>query len=553
MLRFPLLAAAVCAAFLPLQAQVSVGGLPYSLRTGEGSREVPLVSAPAFDAAEAALRDAQRDAAGLMPAYSRILPLDAGLATGQWLGLPDGGRVWRLRVKSTGALATELYFSDFNLPATATMHVYTEDGRHVLGGFTAANNIPDGDFATSLLPGDRCVIEYHEPAPVIGQGRFRLTGIGHAYRHVGEVLASGACQVDVNCSEGSAWQEQRDAVVRIGVVIGGWGYWCSGALVNNLAQDCKPYFLTAMHCSVDEGVHSTTANFNQWKFYFNYERSGCGTGATPSNRTVTGCVKLGSSNDNGGDNGSDFLLVEGKTAIPHSYSPYWAGWDASGAGSANGVGIHHPDGDRKKISTYNTALSSTNWSMVPNTHWKVRWAATANGHGVTEVGSSGSALFNSAKRVVGTLTGGSTSCTNLNGFDYYGKMSYHWSSNPGTATMYLKNFLDPANTGTKVMDGSYDPCGQYAGITGPDRTLPHLGVYPNPAMDMAVVELPEGVRGNGRVELRDMAGRLVLQMPLRAEAEVRLPVSAMENGAYVVQVLVQERIMATAALIVAGR
>lgn len=551
MFRFPVLAAFVSVAFLPLQAQISVGGLPYSLRASAGLKDVPVLAAPAFDFAEAAAHDARRGAAGLMPAYARILPLDGGLELGQWLALPDGSRVWRLRVQSAGALATELYFSGFNLPSTATMYVYTEDGRQVLGGFTAANNTSDGDFATSLLPGDGCVIEYHEPAHAIGQGRFRLTGIGHAYRSVEGIAASGPCEVDVNCSEGNDWQEQRDATVRIGVVIGQWSYWCSGALVNNLAQDCKPYFLTAMHCAVDEGVHSTTANFNQWKFYFNYERSGCATGATPSNRTVTGCIKRGSSNDNGGQSGSDFILVEGKTAIPHSYSPYWAGWDASGAGSASGVGVHHPDGDRKKISTYSTALGSTNWNTVPNTHWRVRWVATANGHGVTEVGSSGSALFNSAKRVLGTLTGGTSSCGNINGFDYYGKMSYHWASNPGPVAMQLGKFLDPGNTGTMVMDGSYDPCGMYVGIIGPVAPVERLQVYPNPAQDLVTVVLPEGLRARGRLELRDMAGRLVLQQPLHAEREVRLPVSSMENGAYVVQVHARGQILATAPLIVA--
>ncbi|HOU98416.1 MAG TPA: hypothetical protein PLP65_06180 [Bacteroidales bacterium] len=69
-----------------------------------------------------------------------------------------------------------------------------------------------------------------------------------------------------------------------------------------------------------------------------------------------------------------------------------------------------------------------------NAEWNVLYVATANGHGVVEGGSSGSPLFNQAKRVVGQLSGGNSACTNLSGSNLYGKFWYDWDQTPGGTT-----------------------------------------------------------------------------------------------------------------------
>ncbi|MCB0757293.1 MAG: T9SS type A sorting domain-containing protein [Flavobacteriales bacterium] len=534
---------------LSLSAQISTGGMPYGLRTGLELSPVPSVHGVAFDAVAVAEEDARRAAAGQIPAYSRVLPVHAGLDdAGEWRDLPNGDRLWRLQVISDGALATELYFSDLFMPVNASLYVYSPDGRHVLGGFTAFNNSEDGRFATVLIPGEASVVEYYEPHAVRGEGRVRVASVGHAYRDVDDVAgASDFCEVDVNCSEGANWTEQRDATVRVGIVDGGVGAWCSGALVNNVEQDCKPYFLTAQHC----GDGTSASDFNLWKFYFNYEKSGCGSGSSTSSHSVVGCTKRGASNDGGGDSGSDFLLLEANNAtIPSGYHPYWAGWDASGSGSSGGVCIHHPAGDRKKISTFIGNTSSNTWGGVPNTHWRVGWSATANGHGVTEGGSSGSPLFNSNHRIIGTLTGGGSSCTNTNFPDYFGKVSYHWQSNPGPTSTRLKNWLDPQSTGTLILDGSYDPCGMTVGVAEPMEAPLRMEVHPNPATDGVVVALPEEMKPNGTLEVRDMGGRLVATMSAGSSSTARLDTSPLESGAYLLRLLGDGKLLATAPLIV---
>jgi PKD repeat protein len=88
----------------------------------------------------------------------------------------------------------------------------------------------------------------------------------------------------------------------------------------------------------------------------------------------------------------------------------------------------------------------------------VTWTANANGHGVTEGGSSGSPLFDNSGNIIGTLTGGSSYCTALSAPDQYGKMAFHWANNGTTAIEQLKPWLDPANLNVLVFGGSADPC-----------------------------------------------------------------------------------------------
>jgi PKD repeat protein len=256
-------------------------------------------------------------------------------------------------------------------------------------------------------------------------------------------------------------------VARIYVVEGAQAGWCTGSLINNTAQNCKPYFLTALHC----GINATTANLNQWKFYFRYEAAACTnptSAGTLANYFVTGCLRIADAADGGGNSGSDFLLVKlgnannENTVINNlksaNLNAYWNGWNASTSPSMGGVSIHHPAGDIKKISTFAGNTVSTQWGSATGSHWRVTWTANANGHGVTEGGSSGSPLFDNTGNIIGTLTGGSSYCTALSAPDQYGKMAFHWANNGTTAIEQLKPWLDPANLNVLVFGGSADPC-----------------------------------------------------------------------------------------------
>ncbi|MBL8000725.1 MAG: T9SS type A sorting domain-containing protein [Flavobacteriales bacterium] len=522
-------------------AQISAGGDPYSLRNGLPLEQVPTVQAPAFDTEAIAAEDNRREQEGRLPLYGRVLDLDVDpWNSGEWMELPNGDRIWRVKLISPGALATELFFKDCFIPSGAVMFVWNLDHSEVIGGFTSANNKASGVFGTAQLTGEGCFVEYFEPLAVAGTGSFRITGIGHAYRFVGEEKA-GDCQVDVNCApEGNGQTKQRDGVVRISVKVNGQLGWCTGSLINNLAFDCKPYFLTADHCQRDGSILASTSDLADWRFYFKYQRSGCGTGNASAASSVIGCQRRADSNDLGGTYGSDFCLVEGDDAIPTNYNPYWFGWDANEFNPGSGAKcIHHPAGDEKKISTVNTVQSSTFWNGVNNpyaTHYRVTWSATTNGHGVTEGGSSGSPLYNSSGLIVGTLTGGSSYCNSQqpggqNQPDFYGKMSFHWEHNGGPASDDLKNWLDPNGTGQKICQGSYGPCGTIGMEEQQLAAAPVLA--PNPTNGVVRITLTPDQEVE-RVELHDLSGRLLRSEAVNGRSVLELDLGALRSGLYLV-------------------
>jgi hypothetical protein len=405
---------------------------------------------------------------GELPKFSRSIYTNINLDnSGSWSYLPDGGRVWRVQISSAGALALIPFYNKFYLPQGATLHVYSPDKKEMFGAFTYADNPVSGYYCTGLIHGEECVIEYYEPKEAIGKGQLSINEVGYAYRWIKSLKNNDergfgdadACEVNVNCSEGNLYQDQKRSVVRILVQSSGSQGWCSGAMVNNVRLDCTPYLLSAQHCS--EG---TTANeYSQWVFYFNYEAPTCSNPASQgslASKTVVGCTKKADSNDNGGDTGSDFLLLQLNSQPSANYNVFYSGWNAANTASSSGVSIHHPDADIKKISTYTSAVTSSKWgNAVNNTHWRVVWAATTNGHGVTEPGSSGSPLFNNQGQIVGTLTGGDSYCNTPTSPDLYGKVSYDWTSNGNTSNRQLKPWLDPDNTGITSLGGANFPCG----------------------------------------------------------------------------------------------
>lgn len=476
------------ACFVFAHAQVDQSIQPKSFIYSARLFSVPEQKEFSIDMVNTEELDKRLDRAGHMPRFAHSISVDISLSnSGTWTTLPDGGRVWRIKLSSPGALALIPCFDQFYLPAGATLHVYDLQKDEVIGAFTADNNPENDRYCTGLIHGDACILEYYEPASVKGLGRLHLNELGHAYRMVPPRKStqdfgnSSSCEVNVKCTEGNNWQDQKNAVVRILVKTGTSFGWCSGALVNNANQDCTPYILSADHCYQDDitGVMSTAADLSQWMFYFLFESPTCANPASQGslgNNFMTGCTFKAASLDTGGNSGSDFALLKLNKIPPAAYTPYYAGWSNINTASASGVGIHHPSADIKKISTYTQTLQSMSWAgNVANTHWMILWAATAHGHGVTEGGSSGSPLFDGNKRIIGTLTGGGSDCTTPTQNDYYGKMAYHWTSNGSTPNKRLKDWLDPYNTGIQTLDGTYSPCAASVALDAGVNTIQQGG------------------------------------------------------------------------------
>jgi hypothetical protein len=429
-------------------AQLSHGGRPLSFyRQGQLSLPVPVtLQQPSL--ANVRREDSLNDRTG-MP-YRCAISVTANLNTtnaGQWQTLDDGSLLWRLRVHVPGALALTGYYDAFYLPEGTSFYLYNPERTKTIGAFTADNNQANGLFATELIPGDDIILEYHQPAGITERAFISLSELAYTYRGIAvsnkstrEFGDSGNCEVNVNCSEGDNWEDEKQGVVRIFTKIGASSYWCSGSLLNNVRNDFTPYLLTADHC----GQQATPANLSQWIFYFNYESVDCANPNTePNYNSLVGAEKKASSGYPGEVTGSDFYLVLLKNKVPDSYNPYYNGWSRENTPSTAGVSIHHPQGDIRKISTYITPTTSTSWTAIPNTHWAVKWTATSHGHGVTEGGSSGSPLFNTNHLIMGTLSGGGASCADPNQADFFGKFSYSWDPPASDSSGELACWLDP--------------------------------------------------------------------------------------------------------------
>ncbi|MCB9170677.1 MAG: hypothetical protein H6597_08095 [Flavobacteriales bacterium] len=521
-----------------LIAQIEQGGRPMALSTALSVRGVPIASPTPFDPSMVPDQSTDRSTGPVVPFDALRLEMNVDVTTtGRWDVLKDGSRVCRLRVSSPGAYGLELFFADVDLPVGTSMFVHGGDGERILGAFTRASIHADGTFATDRTRGDACLVEIDVPSwAQDANPHVRIASVGHTYRPYD--VAADPCEVDVVCSpEGDDWMDESDGVVRIRVVENGQIGYCSGSLINNVEQDCTPYILTAFHC----GVGASSSDFPLWKFYFRYQRAQCGSGNAYANKVMTGCTERANSNDGGGQNGSDFLLVELMDEVPGSYGPYWNGWDATGTISGSGVGIHHPNGDEKKISTYTTNLVTTHYSWNgPQSHWLVHWSGTPNGHGVTEGGSSGSPLFDASGHIIGKLTGGSSYCNSVvpggeNQPDYYGKLSYDWTNNPNTSAQKLKAWLDPQSSGTLVLDGSRDPCGIYVGVAERPQALDAAVWTPTPANDRAWIRIPSALTAPERVDLIDPTGRVVPVPSSVLNGTVELELSGVAQGYYAVR------------------
>lgn len=380
---------------------------------------------------------------------------DSLLSKGSWQQAPSGIYVWRLALQVNQAHALNLYFRDFYLHPEDRLYIYNADQTKILGAFSRLNNGPF--LATSYLDSDEIIIELDAPQKYQTLP-FKLELLGNLKNEQSTQTngfgGAGDCEVPVNCPEGANYQKQKRGVARILLLDQGTLYWCTGSLINDVSNDATPYFLTANHCGSD----ASASDYAQWIFYFNFEAPGCSRPTTePSYNALAGASLLASAPTT---TGSDFKLLLLKDTVPLSYKPYYNGWDAIGNGSNSGVDIHHPEGDIKMISTYTTPVVASNYSNSEKNsnglYWKVVWTATEDGHGVTEGGSSGSPLFNSDGLIIGTLTGGSSSCSTPNEPDYFGRFSKSWDTNGTDSTLQLQYWLDRKGSGTLEMPG-FDP------------------------------------------------------------------------------------------------
>lgn len=424
---------------------------PASVRTPLS--EVDLLQLPTLDNKALTAAEMARRGPGIAPRFAETINVELGPEDrGHWETLPNGNLVWRLRISSPGAHSLNLGFSRFVMPEGGSMILYSPDGSKVMGPFTPADNDEHEELWTPILPGDELVVEVQLPAHQRQQLGLQLKSVNHDFLGFSLVM-SGSCNLDVICGAADGWaivDLYRDIIQSVAVIGLNGGTFCTGFLVNNARQDCKPFFMTANHCGINNG------NAASLVVYWNYVNSFCRQPNTPS----SGASGNGSLADfNSGSifraayAASDMTLVELDDPVSQTADAFFAGWNTSSQMPADTViGIHHPSTDEKRISFEFNGLYVGSWGSgsnpVPNGNHLIvaDWDV-----GTTEGGSSGSPLFNARKQVIGQLHGGSAACGN-NAYDSYGWFRTSWEGG-GTPQSRLRDWLDPDQTGITELNG----------------------------------------------------------------------------------------------------
>ncbi len=439
--------------------QLSEGGRPLSLSPGGTSQNlinqqlgnVQVFKSPNTDSL---LNIANRDVGGpYLFATDQVLNLD--IKSKKYIPVEGGGKLWIWRLSFSKALSLNAYFSTFNLGRGAKLFVYSPDGTQILGSFSAVNNQSHGKLSTGLIRGGEMVVEYYESAET-QQSTLVLGAVAYGFRDpFGKLLStdplqvneSSSCNVNVNCNTNSSVQTAKRAVAKILYERSGLWYICSGSLMNNTNLDGKPYFLTAFHCYDGSDV-------NSYIFYFNYESPDCNNPtSTPSSNTLSGATFKSAWS------GSDFALVQINDYPPINYNVFYAGFDATDTTPSSTIGIHHPQGDIKKVSIDNQVPTKSSVTIGSQTSavWNTRFDS-----GTTEGGSSGSPLFSNDYRVIAQLygvgwgySGGYNPCALQSNTQYYGRLGVSWNGN-GSASNRLKDWLSP-NQNTTALNGTDCP------------------------------------------------------------------------------------------------
>lgn len=447
----------------PSSAQISYGGKPWSF-TREASPTPLATNGLSIDMEKVHEEDRTIDFG-----FHRVTaPIQVDFTldnAGHWTVLPNGDRIWRMKVHAEGALSLHAIFEEFWIPKGAKFFVYTEDRSKLLGAYTQDNCLESRLFAHELVKTQTLIYEYNEPAAAKGMGVIRFRSFDYGYRSQKwdeedqkEVIRtygamgfgdSEGCHIPINCDEGDDWQNHKRAVARIFLNSGTGGGWCTGALINNTAEDARPLFLSAFHCQMSGNVNNQLTTF-----YFNYEGAGCNRPSSePSSQTIMGYTDLAKCQ------GSDFWLMELSQNLPASYQPYYLGWDRQGltssSSTSNGVGIHHPAGDIKMISEYNGAITSEGTDFQDLGRLNNLWYGLVTAGGM-EGGSSGSPLLSSEGLILGQLVGGSGTCSNSQRESFYGKIAVSWATCGAGSAQQLQDHLDPLGLDPNKL-ASFDP------------------------------------------------------------------------------------------------
>ena len=433
-----------------LFAQISYGGvpLPYdrnSLRSVSLSGDF-FIDMPDFDVESMLIEDSINKANHLR-AIRFAKKFEVNMTpenSGTHFKTETGMNVWRVGIRSEGAYSLNVLFSEFHIPEGAQLFLYNSNQTKILGAFTHKNNTEHRIFPVSPVAGDELIIEYQEPENVSFQGKLTISEVNHDY--TGILKARPAPPSPASCLEEPICRDDLDIETQaVCLIVINGNLYCSASMINNVEEDAIPYLLTSCHCLNDNGRIPEEAAKTVVVF-FNYQSPTCDSNIRGSEE-----MSMVSPIHRASDKNLDFALLELSEMPPPDFLPYYLGWNISKSPDLNFTCIHQSGGGIKKFAESAEPLEvRTNYS-IDLRRFDELWRVTRWKTGVTEGGSSGSPLLDKNRRIIGALTGGSSTCSSpLNDFFWTMKKAWDMYTEP---EKQLKAWLDPNNTGITTIGG----------------------------------------------------------------------------------------------------
>ncbi|HAA11494.1 MAG TPA: hypothetical protein DCE41_07255 [Cytophagales bacterium] len=229
---------------------------------------------------------------------------------------------------------------------------------------------------------------------------------------------------------------------------------CNGTLLNTTREDGRQLVLSARHCFPD--------NFGRLAFIFNQDYLVPAYEIERSVWETSDYLILAESKD------LDFVLFEVTEPIPQFVTPYYAGWNAQAGLPLATHGLYIIEEEILEVVDVNMPRLATlpviaEFGGIPITNsmfWIQDWE-----EGYTQVGASGSPIYDQWGLLKGTLTAGqSTPSAPVN--DFYSRVDfmYDYYDTPATS---LQSWIDPLDRADRWLPGDEPALSRYVSSDAP--------------------------------------------------------------------------------------
>jgi lysyl endopeptidase len=401
---------------------------------------------------------------------------------------------WHWEVQVPGAVSLSFHASRVLLPPGASLSVTGGDIEYTYG----MARVHHGELWSRITHSDTLTFDLTLTGADPGSVTFDIVGLQAGFRTLGSTgpnhpyydslmprtqASNGTtdCVQNYECNLSAADLGPGQASVAL---IVGNTYLCSAVLLNDVPGDGTPYVLTARHCENGnaeggdpEAASSATLLFDA--------TTPCGQALGNIYDTETYQVS-----------GATTVVEQQDTWLMKFFDPvtvpdaYFAGWDATGAEFSGGYTAHYGLGNNREYTGWS---GDAYYAAVPGTEFGLNFVSTVwglvNGVGSVAPGASGSGLFDPNNRLVGTLARaklqgtqatspgvcpvpnppapGPTTVTAI-ATALSGVFDSTADPDSTTGSVTIRSLLDPQNTGTKVVNGTWTPPVFTASNTNPN-------------------------------------------------------------------------------------